>query len=33
VAALLLEQLEHLELSYPPAAFDIETERRRVRDS
>lgn len=33
VAALLLETLESLNLSYPDAAFDVAEEKRRVRDS
>jgi PPK2 family polyphosphate:nucleotide phosphotransferase len=33
VAALLLETLESLDLRYPDAGFDVEVERRRVRDS
>jgi PPK2 family polyphosphate:nucleotide phosphotransferase len=33
VAALLLEKFEELDLSYPPAGFDVEVEKRRVRNS
>ncbi len=33
IAALLLEKLEGLDLSYPPAEFDVDEERRRVRAS
>ncbi|HEY5882470.1 MAG TPA: hypothetical protein VIU11_26405 [Nakamurella sp.] len=33
VAALLLETFEALELDYPPADFDVEVERSRVRAS
>ena len=33
VAALLLEKFEELGLTYPPAEFDVELEKRRVRDS
>jgi PPK2 family polyphosphate:nucleotide phosphotransferase len=33
VAALLAETLERIDPAYPPADFDIETERRRIKDS
>ncbi len=33
VAALLAETLEQLDPAYPPADFDIDTERRRIKDS
>jgi PPK2 family polyphosphate:nucleotide phosphotransferase len=33
IAALLVEKLEELELTYPSADFDVEVEKRRVRES